>query len=102
MVICLSQSNFQLKLGARRRTNARDKFLSLWGLIYFSNWKNFKKLQVERDSKVVVEWFNGRVQMHIQLLEPWQQKIRHLQETFQELNVSHVHREFNGRSICFY
>lgn len=47
---------------------------------------------------MVVEWFNRRMQLHIQLLEPWQQRIRQPQETFQELFTSHVHGEFNGNT----
>lgn len=73
------------------------KLLSLWGLLLFAQkYLHLQQIKNFGDSLVVVRWFNKEGDLLNLTLEPWQQKIHQLQEAFEEVYISHVHREFNS------
>ena len=88
---------FQIKLGLGSGTNMFAKLLSLWGLLLFAQkYLHLQQIKNFGDSLVVVRWFNKEGDLLNLTLEPWQQKIHQLQEAFEEVYISHVHREFNS------
>ena len=65
-------------------------------LLFAQKYLHLQQIQIFLDSWVVVRWFNKEGDLLNIILEPWQQKIRQLREAFEEVYVSHVHREFNS------
>ena len=55
------------------------------------------RIQIASDSKIVVDWFEHKDKLQVMALEPWQQRIRALQETFIEIKAMYTSREFNSK-----
>ena len=45
------------------------------------------------DSKIIVSWFNGKVDLRILHLESWKRKIQLLQQWFEYLKMLHDYKE---------
>lgn len=43
----------------------------------------------------MVDWFNKKGKLQGKCLEAWKQRIRDLQDSFDDLNRMHISREFN-------
>lgn len=96
MIFQLSHRNyFKLKLGNGLGTNTIAYLNALWGLLLFTSQQGLQRLQIVRDSKMIVNWYNQNSQLNIQILEPWHEIIRQLQEHFEDISVFHEYREFN-------
>lgn len=72
------------------------KLMSLWGVMVFAQkFIHQKKIIFFGDSLVVTRWINNEGELSNIKLESWQQKIRKRKESFMEVFISHVYREFN-------
>lgn len=77
--------------------NNYAELVRLWGLLVFLvSFIQESHIQIMGDSKIVINWFNMKGSLQNYILEPWQQKISQLQESFEECTISHVYWEFNS------
>jgi len=68
MCLNLNQSHsFHLWMGSGTGTNTRAKLLALWGLLRFATNIGIVSIQVFGDSKVIVDWGTGCLEMQV----PW-------------------------------
>lgn len=96
MVIYLTINHcFLLKLGCGFGLNSRAKLLALWGLLQFASWKNILSLQVCSDSHVIVDWAMCRSSLKVTLLQHWCDRTKKLIDSFNEISIKHIYREFN-------
>lgn len=63
---------------------------------FFADLKGIEELEVGGDSKVVVDWVNGRGRLQSLDLDNWKQKIGNLKNSFSDLQVKHIFREYNS------
>jgi ribonuclease HI len=97
IVINLSyQHVFHFHLGEGTRTNTRAKLLTLWDLLVFEKEKEFQRIQIARDSVVIVKWFQGVYSIEPLALEPWQRNIKALHEAFIDIQMCHIPRSLNS------
>lgn len=47
------------------------------------------------DSKIIVDWFNGKMDLRILQLKLWKRKVWKLQQQFVDLQILHYYREHN-------
>jgi ribonuclease HI len=59
-----------LKFGAGLGTNNRAEFYALWILMKIATNKGINKLQVLGDSKMLMDWANGKFQITNMALGP--------------------------------
>jgi ribonuclease HI len=57
---------------------------------------NLRKLQIFGDSKVVVDWVNGKIQMQVLRARNLMEQIREFLTTFEWFSVTHVPRSLNS------
>ena len=63
-LLYLRKSHFvSIKYGARTGTNNRAELYALWILLKVTQDQHVKNLQVLGDSKMLIEWENGRNQI---------------------------------------
>jgi ribonuclease HI len=95
-VLFLSHSHFfTLKFGVEQGSNNRVELFAFWISLKFALEKDIRSLQVLGDSKLVVDWFNGKCQINNLVLSPLLDKIREVGSLFGILFVEHLYREFN-------
>lgn len=71
MVFCRSHYDFfLLKLGMGGGLNTQAKLLALWGLLSYGNNIQFNKIQIDGDSKIVVDWFEHKCNLRVMALDP--------------------------------
>jgi ribonuclease HI len=76
-------------------TNTKAEILGLWGLLSLAKFLHLNELMIAGDSKVIIDWFEGKCTIHSQVLSPWQQKIQAYKSHFTWLHNMHIHRQFN-------
>lgn len=85
---------YHLKLGVGQGLNTRAKLLALWGLLVFANILHYDKLQIANDSKIVL------IGLITSATCRWWLWIQALKETFQEVKIMHIYREFNSKACA--
>jgi hypothetical protein len=73
-------------------TNIKAELLSLWGFLMFVKRCHIAELMVVGDSKVVLDWFDGKSQLNALNFHPWKKKIMDLKQNFSWLKCFHAHR----------
>jgi len=82
-------------------TNIKAELLGLWGQLMLAKRCHIAELMVVGDSKVVLDWFDGKSQLNALNLLPWKKKIMDLKQHFSWLKCFHVHRQFNSLENSF-
>jgi ribonuclease HI len=88
-----SQINWTLNCGLR--TNTKDELLGAWVSLYLASHHNILNLHVRGDSKIIINWLNGKGMLRVEALECWKDRINELTQTFTQINFSHLYRELN-------
>jgi len=77
------------------RTNTGVEAVALWGLMWFVSFLNIPKLQIYGDSLAIINHVLGSSSLSHPHLQGWFRNIEYLKGTFQNINLQHIHREFN-------
>ena len=97
IVLKLSSHHFfRAQLATGVGSNIKVELLSLWGLLSFAKRCHIVDLMVAGDSKVVLDWFDGKSHLNALILRPWKMKIMALKQHFSWLKCLHVHRQYNS------
>jgi hypothetical protein len=48
------------------------------------------------DSKVIIDWINGKVDLRLAALERWKERTSEARRMFKSLSASHIYREENA------
>ena len=82
-------------MGCGCGTNTRAKILAPWGLLYFALQKGIFDLHVFGDSKILIEWVNDKVVLHVALLDHWLERFKWLKCSFHNILLTHVYKELS-------
>jgi hypothetical protein len=82
-------------------TNTKEKLLGLWGLLSIANGCHIEDLMVVGDSRVVIDWMDGKSQLEALNLRSWKVNIQELKLQFRWMKGLHVHRQFNSMKTPF-
>ena len=85
----------KLKMGIGKGTNFAANLISLWGLLWFANMRDFLQLEVYRDSKFIIHWENAKNDMQLLGLYGWMQRTMMLFQDFHALSFKHIYIVFN-------
>jgi len=83
-------------MGCGAGTNTRAKLLVLWGLLRFASNIGIVSIQVFGDSKVIVDWATGCLEIQVITLVHWCQRTKSLISSFSEITFQHIFRELNS------
>lgn len=81
-----------------RGSNNKVEFSGLCLLLEIAKSKNINRIQVLGDSKLVIDWANGRATVQNIGLVPIMQEIRQLASSFEWITYCHILRELNKES----
>jgi ribonuclease HI len=76
-------------------TNTRAKLLGAWALLTLASRLSISKLLVQGDSKIVIDWLQGKGRLQVVSLDCWKDRIIEIFKLFQKLTFTHVYREEN-------
>ena len=85
----------KLKIGTGKGSNTILELIYSWGLLWFSILRGFLLTEVYGDSKIIIDWVNGKNDLHLLSLSGWMQIIRKLMENLHELYFKHIYRVLN-------
>lgn len=69
--------------------------LTLWGLLSFAKEKDSQRIQIARDSMVIVKWLQGSYSIASLVLDSWKRKIKASEEAFINIDIEHISRIYN-------
>jgi hypothetical protein len=78
-------------------TNNREKFYTLWILIKVAVDREVKRLQVFGESKLLMDWENGKSNISNLDLGPIFHRIMEKKIFFGDVSFDHVYRDFNPK-----
>jgi ribonuclease HI len=87
---------FKIHLVVGTCSNIKAELLGLWGLLHFALRLHIHELMVVGDSKVILDWFDGKSHLNVLSLQTWKRKIKDLKLSFRWIQCFHVHRKFNS------
>jgi ribonuclease HI len=69
---------------------------TLWALFHVTNFYNIKKLQVFGDSRMVIDWINGKLEVASPHLEAIIDEIKNEKSKLEWFEEKHIYRELNS------
>ena len=76
-------------------TNNKAELSALWSVLKIATKKNVKNLQICGDSKLTIDWANGKLQINAPHLQHLLRAIKSQVERFDSLSFQHIYRELN-------
>jgi ribonuclease HI len=92
------QHSYHAYFGGGRGTNTKEELLALWGILWLARSKSINQLQVLGDSKVIINWVEGKFKLQILELEHWKRRIGLLKQQFGFISFSHIYRHHNSEA----
>lgn len=84
--------SFSLRMGGGGGSNNRGGILGLWTVLVFARSRHLDVLEIFGDSKVIIDWANGKGNLHATVLEGWKSRTRNLILSIQQdLDHSHLY-----------
>jgi len=101
VILYLSKKHFyKIKMGFGKRSNNGEKLLACKYLLRFAKEKGCNKIQVFRDSLLVINWINGAQLCRNIFLAPILDEVLRKKSTFDNVLCAHVFRERNTQADC--
>lgn len=88
-----SDHYYLLKWGLGAGTNNKEKLLSLYMLLIFNQDKGLQRLQIFRDSMLVINWLNNAQRCHNTQLTPILEEGAQLKTIFNLITFRHIFKE---------
>jgi len=73
----------------------KDQSMGLWGVLKLASLWQIKEIMITGDSKVILDWFEGRNNLNTLSLSLWKNKVLELKNIFSTISSFHIHRVFN-------
>lgn len=86
---------FSLKYAPGQASNSRAELSALWAVLRVAIHKQVTRLQLLGDSKMVVDWAKGRIQISAPHLQYVMAIIRDFITSFEFVSFEHIYRELN-------
>ena len=86
---------YHFKVGLGKGTNNRAELLSLWSLLWIARTLHISELEILGDSKLIIDWVNGKNSLRQVALLHWFHKITSIKGDFEHLSFHHHYREYN-------
>jgi len=94
-IILSPQHLVDLWMGIDACTNNFSEIVALWTCLYWTKRMDIHDIRVFGDSRVVIDWINGKADIHSIILQHWCSRIQVLVSHFSVTCFQHVYREFN-------
>jgi ribonuclease HI len=96
VVLFINQNHYiYIRYAPGGGTNNRAELIALWTLLETTKQKDIWKLQVLGDSKLVIEWAQGKISIQNNNLTSVMREIQLAFQSFEWLSFQHILRELN-------
>jgi hypothetical protein len=69
-----------------------------WASLILAQRLDLEELLLLDDSKVIIHWLNGQVDLHVVALECWKERTQEASRHIKNLSFSHIYREDNSEA----
>ena len=84
-----------MKYGAWRASNSKEELPALWAILKTTKDTKIHILQIYGDSKMVIEWASGNINITMPHLQHLLNEIQMLRSHFEQICFAHIYRELN-------
>jgi ribonuclease HI len=88
-------TEYRWTLNCGRGTNSRVELLGAWATLILATRLSIFDLFVLGDSKIVIDWLNGKGSIMVANLYSWMERITEIIPLFRTLSFAHIYREEN-------
>jgi ribonuclease HI len=88
-------TKYRWTLNCGSDTNSRAELMGAWATLTLATRLSVFDLFVLRDSKIVIDWLNGKGSIMVDNLYSWKERIYDLIPLFRTLSFAHIFREEN-------
>lgn len=88
-------SKICIKFAPGRGTNSKAELSALWAVLKTAQRKNVLRIQLYGDSKMVIDWANGKSQIKAPQLQYVLSEIKDVLTSFVSVSFTHIYRELN-------
>jgi ribonuclease HI len=81
-----------------RGSNTKAELLGLWATLLIASYWSLDHIQVFGDSKVIIDWINGKCDLHSSHVEGWKPKTQLMARSFSDITFRHLPRSFNSEA----
>jgi ribonuclease HI len=79
-------------------TNMKAELLGAWASLILASRLHINELLLLGDSKITIDWLNGRADFQVADLESWKERTRAATKLINKLTFSHIYREQNNEA----
>jgi ribonuclease HI len=90
-----TRSSFRWTLNCGQGTNTKAELTGAWATLTLARRLNLLDLVVLGDSRIVIDWLNGKANLQVATLLSWKDRIREALRHFRTLSFPHIFREDN-------
>ena len=76
----------------------KAELVGAWASLNLARRLHIDDLLLLGDSKVIVDWLKGQVDLKVAALENWKDRTKETANWFRNLSVSHIYREDNNEA----
>jgi ribonuclease HI len=99
VVMFINQNHYiYIRYAPGQGSNNRAELIAMWTLLEMTKQKDIKKLQVMGDSKLAIEWAQGKLEIQNVNLENILRDIKLAFPSFEWISFHHVLRELNVKA----
>ena len=84
-----------IKYAMGQATNNRAELSALWATMKVAHSNRIQDIRIFGDSKVVIDWENGRNTIRVPYLQHFLTEIHNLKALFRRISFAHIYRELN-------
>ena len=90
-----AQTVYRWTLNCGTGSNTKAELLAAWASCILASRLHITELLLLGDSKLIIDWLNGRADFHVAELASWKERTWEATKQIQHLTSSHIYREEN-------
>jgi ribonuclease HI len=95
MITINAQTVYRWTLNCGTGSNTKAELLAAWASCILASRLHITELLLLGDSKLIIDWLNGRADFHVAELASWKERTWEATKQIQHLTSSHIYREEN-------
>ena len=95
VIFISAEKKLRIKYDIGQATNNKAELAALWVVLRVALSRQILYIQIFGDSKMVVDWANGRNNIRAPLLQHLLTEIQNLKDQIGRISCAHIYRELN-------
>jgi ribonuclease HI len=94
-ILINSHTSIKWTINCGQGTNTKAKLMGVWASLILAHRLNIEVMLLLGDSKVIIDWINGKADLQAIALECWKERTLEATRLVKSLSALHIYREDN-------